>query len=79
MDRWAAQWWEHLRIQHKVWTVLLLLCVPLMEGLRLTSMSFNSFSPPSNNDMNSCWRASMWTCACGDSPSTLRTAFADMY
>ncbi len=33
MTRWAAQWWEHLRIQHKVWTLLLLLCVPLMGGL----------------------------------------------
>lgn len=33
MNRWAAQWWEQLRIQHKVWTVLLLLCVPLMGGL----------------------------------------------
>lgn len=33
MDRWAAQWWEQLRIQHKVWTVLLLLCVPLIGGL----------------------------------------------
>lgn len=33
MDRWVAQWWEQLRIQHKVWTVLLLLCVPLIGGL----------------------------------------------
>lgn len=33
MDRWAAQWWDQLRIQHKVWTVLLLLCVPLIGGL----------------------------------------------
>jgi hypothetical protein len=33
MARWAAQWWEQLRIQHKVWTVLLLLCVPLIGGL----------------------------------------------
>ena len=33
MARWAAQWWEQLRIQHKVWTLLLLLCVPLMGGL----------------------------------------------
>jgi len=33
MGRWAAQWWEKFRIQHKVWTVLLLLCVPLIGGL----------------------------------------------
>ena len=33
MGRWAAQWWEQFRIQHKVWTVLLLLCVPLIGGL----------------------------------------------
>lgn len=33
MSRWAAQWWEPLRIQHKVWVVLLLLCVPLVGGL----------------------------------------------
>jgi signal transduction histidine kinase/CHASE3 domain sensor protein len=33
MNRWAAQWWKQLRIQHKVWTVLLLLCIPLMGGL----------------------------------------------
>ncbi len=33
MHRWAAQWWEQLRIQHKVWTVLLLLCIPLIGGL----------------------------------------------
>lgn len=33
MVRWAAQWWEQLRIQHKVWTVFLLLCVPLIGGL----------------------------------------------
>ncbi|MEO5954331.1 MAG: ATP-binding protein [Nitrospiraceae bacterium] len=33
MDRWASQWWDHLRIQHKVWMVLLLLCVPLTGGL----------------------------------------------
>lgn len=33
MKRGAAQWWEQLRIQHKVWTVLLLLCVPLVGGL----------------------------------------------
>lgn len=29
----TAQWWNNLRIQHKVWTVLLLLCVPLVVGL----------------------------------------------
>jgi len=33
MARWAAQWWEQLRIQHKVWALLLLLCAPLMGGL----------------------------------------------
>ena len=33
MDRWAAQWWAQLRIQHKVWAVLLLLCLPLFGGL----------------------------------------------
>ena len=33
MGRWAAQWWEQFRIPHKVWTVLLLLCVPLIGGL----------------------------------------------
>lgn len=33
MDQRAAQWWNNLRIQHKVWTVLLLLCVPLVAGL----------------------------------------------
>ena len=35
MSRWAAQWWEQFRIQHKVWTVLLLLCVPLIAGLAI--------------------------------------------
>ncbi|BCA53930.1 putative Histidine kinase [Nitrospira sp. KM1] len=30
-----AQWWDGLRIQHKVWTVLLLLCVPLFIGLTI--------------------------------------------
>jgi signal transduction histidine kinase/CHASE3 domain sensor protein len=35
MDRWAAQWWEQLRIQHKVWAVLLLLCLPLIGGLAI--------------------------------------------
>lgn len=33
MNGWAAQWWNRLRIQHKVWAVLLLLCVPLGAGL----------------------------------------------
>ena len=33
MNRWAAQWWDNLSIQHKVWAVLLLLCVPLVGGL----------------------------------------------
>ena len=35
MNRWAAQWWEQLRIQHKVWAVLLLLCLPLVGGLTI--------------------------------------------
>ena len=35
MDRWAAQWGEQLRIQHKVWVVLLLLCVPLSAGIAI--------------------------------------------
>lgn len=35
MDRWAAQWWDQLRIQHKVWAVLLLLCLPLIGGLAI--------------------------------------------
>ncbi len=29
----TADWWSRLRIQHKVWAVLLLLCVPLIVGL----------------------------------------------
>ena len=33
MDQWVAQWWERLRIQHKVLAVLLLLCLPLIGGL----------------------------------------------
>jgi len=33
MERWALQWWDHLRIQHKVWAVLLLMCLPLIGGL----------------------------------------------
>lgn len=32
-DHGAANWWSRLRIQHKVWAVLLLLCVPLIAGL----------------------------------------------
>lgn len=35
MDRWATQWVDQLRIQHKVWTALLLLCVPLGVGIAL--------------------------------------------
>lgn len=33
MERWALQWWDHLRIQHKVWAVLLMMCLPLIGGL----------------------------------------------
>ena len=33
MSRRAVQWWRQLRIQQKVWAVLLLLCVPLVGGL----------------------------------------------
>ena len=33
MQEKAAEWWSRLRIQHKVWAVLLLLCVPLIAGL----------------------------------------------
>ena len=33
MVRWAGRWWAKLRIQRKVWVVLLLLCVPLVLGL----------------------------------------------
>ncbi|SLM48388.1 putative Histidine kinase [Nitrospira japonica] len=29
----VIQWWDQLRIQHKVWAVLLLLCLPLVGGL----------------------------------------------
>jgi len=32
-DHGVANWWSRLRIQHKVWAVLLLLCVPLIAGL----------------------------------------------
>ncbi len=35
MDRWTAQWGDRLRIQHKVWVVLLLLCVPLSAGIAI--------------------------------------------
>ena len=35
MNRWAAQWGGQLRIQHKVWVVLLLLCVPLSAGIAI--------------------------------------------
>jgi len=35
MSRWFAQWWRRLRIQYKVWTVLLVLCVPLIGGLAI--------------------------------------------
>jgi signal transduction histidine kinase/CHASE3 domain sensor protein len=33
MNESAPTWWSRLRIQHKVWAVLLLLCVPLIAGL----------------------------------------------
>ncbi len=33
MKQRAVQWWGRLRIQHKVWAVLLLLCIPLVGGL----------------------------------------------
>jgi signal transduction histidine kinase/CHASE3 domain sensor protein len=35
MNRWVSQWGSHLRIQHKVWVVLLLLCVPLSIGIAI--------------------------------------------
>ena len=35
MDRWASQWGNQLRIQHKVWVALLLLCVPLSVGIAI--------------------------------------------
>ena len=35
MDRWASQWGDQLRIQHKVWVALLLLCVPLGAGIAI--------------------------------------------
>jgi hypothetical protein len=34
MDRWAARWGDRLRIQHKVWLLLLLLCCLSETGLR---------------------------------------------
>lgn len=39
MGQWASQWWNNLRIQPKIWTVLFLLCVPLVGGLT-THLSF---------------------------------------
>ena len=33
MNEPAPTWWSRLRIQHKVWAVLLLLCIPLIAGL----------------------------------------------
>ena len=33
MNRWVGQWGNHLRIQQKVWVVLLLLCLPLSVGI----------------------------------------------
>ncbi len=35
MGRWTAQWGDQLRIQHKVWVMLLLLCVPLGAGIAI--------------------------------------------
>jgi CHASE3 domain sensor protein len=35
MGRWVVQWVNHLRIQHKVWVMLLLLCVPLGAGIAI--------------------------------------------
>src|SRR5215467_12600699 len=35
MDRWAVVWGYQLRIQHKVWVMLLLLCLPLGAGIAL--------------------------------------------
>src|SRR6185436_11984598 len=35
MDRWVAQWGDRLPIQHKVWVMLLLLCVPLGAGIAI--------------------------------------------
>ena len=33
MNEPSPTWWSRLRIQHKVWAVLLLLCVPLIAGI----------------------------------------------
>ncbi len=35
IDRWVTRWVDRLRIQHKVWAALLLLCVPLSVGIAL--------------------------------------------
>jgi len=35
MNRWAALWGDKLRIQHKVWVMLLVLCVPLSAGIAI--------------------------------------------
>jgi signal transduction histidine kinase/CHASE3 domain sensor protein len=35
MDRWAVLWADQLRIRHKVWVMLLLLCVPLSAGIAI--------------------------------------------
>jgi signal transduction histidine kinase/CHASE3 domain sensor protein len=35
MNRWAVQWVGQIRIQHKVWAMLLLLCVPLSAGIAI--------------------------------------------
>ena len=35
MGRWTVQWGDQLRIQHKVWVMLLLLCVPLGAGIAI--------------------------------------------
>ena len=35
MNEASPTWWSRLRIQHKVWAVLLLLCVPLIVGLTI--------------------------------------------
>jgi signal transduction histidine kinase/CHASE3 domain sensor protein len=35
MGRWVVQWVNHLSIQHKVWVMLLLLCVPLGAGIAI--------------------------------------------
>ena len=35
MNRWAVQWVGQICIQHKVWAMLLLLCVPLSAGIAI--------------------------------------------